>query len=109
MALAISEPYVGSDVANIKTTAVKSADGKYYIVNGVKKWITTGHFADYFSTAVRTDKGISMLLIGRSEGLETKLIKTSYSTSAGTAYVTFENASILCAQFVPTLATTHTL
>lgn len=32
-----------------------------------------------------------MLLIERGEGVETKLIKTSYSTSAGTAYVTFEN------------------
>jgi hypothetical protein len=34
-----------------------------------------------------------MLLIERSEGVETKIIKTSYSTSAGTAYVTFENVS----------------
>ena len=43
MALAITEPYTGSDVANIKTTAVRSADGKHFIVNGVKKWITTGN------------------------------------------------------------------
>lgn len=53
-----------------------------------------GHFADYFSTAVRTEKGISMLLIERGEGVETKLIKTSYSPSAGTAYVTFENVKV---------------
>jgi len=45
MALAITEPYTGSDVANIKTTAVKTPDGKHFIVNGVKKWITTGNFA----------------------------------------------------------------
>ena len=38
--LAISEPYAGSDVANLKTTARK--EGKYYIVNGLKKWITGG-------------------------------------------------------------------
>lgn len=44
--------------------------------------------------AVQTEKGISMLLIERSEGVETKLIKTSYSTSAGTAYVTFENVLV---------------
>jgi acyl-CoA dehydrogenase len=36
--LAITEPDAGSDVANIKTTATKSPDGKYYIVNGSKKW-----------------------------------------------------------------------
>lgn len=35
-----------------------------------------------------------MLLIERSEGVETKLIKTSYSPSAGTAYVTFENVKV---------------
>ena len=36
--IAITEPEAGSDVANIQTTAVKSADGKHYIVNGAKKW-----------------------------------------------------------------------
>ncbi|KAI8894039.1 acyl-CoA dehydrogenase/oxidase [Globomyces pollinis-pini] len=105
--LAISEPGAGSDVAAIKTTAVKTADGlnfdlfivigKHYIVNGVKKWITNGSFSDYFSTAVVTGKGpagISMLLIERSEGVETKPIKTSYSSSAGTAYVIFENVKV---------------
>mmetsp|Transcript_17024 Transcript_17024/g.23687 ORF Transcript_17024/g.23687 Transcript_17024/m.23687 type:complete len:515 (+) Transcript_17024:65-1609(+) len=92
--LAISEPTAGSDVANIKTTATKTPDGKFFIVNGVKKWITNGTFCDYFSTAVRTENGISMLLIERSEGLETESIKTSYSSSAGTAYITFENVKV---------------
>lgn len=63
------------------------------------KFVTTfffflGHWADYFSTAVKTDKGMSMLLIERCEGVETKLIKTSYSPSAGTAYVTFDNVRV---------------
>lgn len=40
--LAITEPFAGSDVAGIKTTAVKSADGSHWVVNGVKKWITAG-------------------------------------------------------------------
>lgn len=60
-------------------------------------WLTLhdiGHFADYFSTAVRTDKGISMILVERSEGLETKPIKTSYASTAGTAYVTFDNVKV---------------
>lgn len=38
--IAITEPDAGSDVANIKTTAVKSQDGKKYIVNGTKKWVS---------------------------------------------------------------------
>ncbi|KAI9488694.1 acyl-CoA dehydrogenase/oxidase [Zychaea mexicana] len=92
MSLAITEPYTGSDVASIRTVAKKVEGG--YVVNGVKKWITTGRFAHYFATAVRTEKGISMLLIERQEGVETKPIKTSYSQSAGTAYVTFENVFV---------------
>ncbi|KAI8391791.1 acyl-CoA dehydrogenase/oxidase [Radiomyces spectabilis] len=94
MCLAITEPYAGSDVARIRTTATRTPDGKYYIVNGVKKWITTGRWADYFSVAVKTDKGMSMLLIERGEGVETKAIKTSYSPSAGTALVIFENVKV---------------
>ena len=92
--MAITEPTVGSDVAGIKTTAKRSADGKHFIVNGTKKWITNGTFCDYFTTAVVTEKGISMLLIERSEGLETTPIKTSYSACAGTAYITYENVKV---------------
>lgn len=49
--LAISEVWAGSDVAGLKTTAVK--EGDVYVVNGVKKWITGGAKADFFTTAVR--------------------------------------------------------
>lgn len=67
-------------------------------MNGTKKWITNGTFCDYFTTAVRTgDKGIfgiSMMVIERTAGVSTKLIKTSYSPSAGTAYITFENVKV---------------
>lgn len=40
--LAITEAFAGSDVAGLRTTAVKTPDGKHYIVNGTKKWITNG-------------------------------------------------------------------
>lgn len=43
------EPYAGSDVAKIRTTAKR--EGDYYIVNGEKKWITFGCHADYFTVA----------------------------------------------------------
>ena len=36
--IAITEPEAGSDVANIQTTAIKTEDGNFYIVNGAKKW-----------------------------------------------------------------------
>jgi len=96
--LAISEPKGGSDVANLGTTATLSEDGTHYIVNGEKKWITNGIAADYFVTAVRTGKdgmgGVTLLLVERTEGLETRPIKTAYSPAAGTAYVTYDNVKV---------------
>lgn len=96
--LAISEAYAGSDVAGLRTRAVLDAKGENYIVSGTKKWITGGMYADWFVTAVRTGKagggGISMMLIPRSEQVETTVIKTKYSSAAGTAFVTFENAIV---------------
>jgi alkylation response protein AidB-like acyl-CoA dehydrogenase len=41
-----AEPGAGSDVANITTEAVKTEDGRHYIVNGEKKWITNGIWSD---------------------------------------------------------------
>lgn len=96
--LAVTEPFVGSDVAGLKTTAKKSECGRYYIVNGAKKWITAGLDADYFVTAVRTGGqgagGLSTLLVPRTEGLTTKLIQTAYGPSAGTSYVLYENVKV---------------
>lgn len=96
--LSITEPFVGSDVAKLRTRAVRSECGKFFIVSGVKKWISGGLDSDWFVTAVRTGGpgmgGISLLLIPRVEGLTTKLIKTSYAASAGTAYVTMENVKV---------------
>lgn len=46
-------------------------------------------------TGVRTSKtGLSMLLIPRDDNVETKIIKTSYSSSAGTAFVTFDKVLV---------------
>ncbi|KAJ3268226.1 hypothetical protein HDU76_011479, partial [Blyttiomyces sp. JEL0837] len=99
IALAITEPYAGSDVANITATATVSPDGKYYILNGEKKWITNGAWADFFVVAARTGKpgmgGISLLLAERGmEGLATRPIPCQGNVGSGTAYVTFENVKI---------------
>jgi alkylation response protein AidB-like acyl-CoA dehydrogenase len=78
--LNITEPYAGSDVANIRTTAKLSSDKKFYVVNGEKKWITNGMFADFFTVAVRTGGpgmgGISLLLLEKNmPGIECRLMK----------------------------------
>ena len=73
-ALAITEPSGGSDVAALRTTAVR--DGDHYVVNGEKTFITSGLRADYLTVAVRTDpeakgaRGLSLLLVeGDTPGL----------------------------------------
>ena len=64
-ALAVTEPGGGSDVAGIRTTAVR--DGDSYVVNGSKTFITSGVRADFVTTAVRTGgpghAGVSLLVI----------------------------------------------
>lgn len=67
---------------------------EYWIVNGTKKWITNGHFSDYFTVGCRTDGGFTVILIERGPGVETTMIKTSYSPTAGTAYITFDNVKV---------------
>jgi len=96
--LAITEPGAGSDVSNIQTEAILSSDGRHYIVNGQKKWITNGLWADYFTTAVRTGapggKGISVLVIPRGPGVKTVAMDCMGLMGSGTAVVTFEDAKV---------------
>ncbi len=65
--LGITEPGAGSDVASIRTKAVR--DGEHYVVNGAKTFITSGVRADFVTTAVRTGgdgyEGISLLVIDK--------------------------------------------
>ncbi|WP_407641782.1 acyl-CoA dehydrogenase family protein [Amycolatopsis panacis] len=66
-ALAVTEPDGGSDVAGIRTAAVR--EGDEYVVNGVKTFITSGCRADFVTTMVRTGEpgahGISLLVVER--------------------------------------------
>lgn len=65
--LGVTEPCAGSDVANLRTRAVR--DGESYVVNGAKTYITSGVRADFVTTAVRTGDagygGISLLVIDK--------------------------------------------
>jgi alkylation response protein AidB-like acyl-CoA dehydrogenase len=68
--LCITEPYAGSDVANIRCTAKKSADGTHYVVDGEKKWITNGVWADYFTVGGsnrRVRHGRNLLVTDRED------------------------------------------
>ncbi|MFC3053315.1 acyl-CoA dehydrogenase family protein [Kordiimonas pumila] len=77
-----SEPGAGSDLASLKTTAIK--DGDHYIINGQKTWTTLGHFGDWIFCLVRTDTkaekkqtGISFIVVDmKSPGVEVRPIIT---------------------------------
>lgn len=87
----------GSDVAGIKTTAVRQGD--HYIVNGAKKWITNGIWADYVTAAVRTGgkgaAGISVLIIPlKVEGVTTRQMFNSGVGASGSTYIEFDDVKV---------------
>ena len=96
--LCITEPFGGSDVAGMRTTAVKSGDK--YIINGSKTFITNGVYSDYLVVAAKTNpeiggKGISIFVMDRdTPGISaTKLDKLGWRAS-DTGEIAFDNVEI---------------
>jgi acyl-CoA dehydrogenase len=96
--LCISEPFGGSDVSGMRTTAVR--DGDEYVINGSKTFITNGMYSDYLVVSAKThpelgNKGISMFIIDReTPGISaTKLNKLGWRAS-DTAEIAFDNVRI---------------
>ena len=97
IALAITEPSGGSDVAQLKTRAERV--GNKYVVNGSKMFITSGMRADYYTVAVRTGGpgmgGISLMLIEKDMPgfTQTRLEKMGWHCS-DTAALYFDNVEV---------------
>ena len=96
--LCITEPFGGSDVAGMRTTAIKKGD--HYVLNGSKTFITNGVYADYMVVAAKTHpelnhKGISIFIIdSNAAGISTtKLDKLGWRAS-DTAEIAFDNVKI---------------
>jgi len=96
--LCITEPFGGSDVAGMRTTAVKKGDT--YVLNGSKTFITNGVYADYMVVAAKTqpelgNKGLSIFILdGNTSGISTtKLDKLGWRAS-DTAEIAFDNVVV---------------
>lgn len=96
--LCVTEPFGGSDVAGMRTTAVKQGDT--YVINGSKTFITNGVYSDYMIVAAKTNpelgnKGISMFIVdSKAEGVSvSKLDKLGWRAS-DTAEIAYDNVVI---------------
>ncbi|WP_420379009.1 acyl-CoA dehydrogenase family protein [Gilvibacter sp.] len=96
--LCVTEPFGGSDVSGMRSTAVKQGD--HYILNGSKTFITNGVYSDYLVVAAKTDpslgnKGISLFIVDRSmEGVAaTKLDKLGWRAS-DTGEISFTDVKV---------------
>lgn len=104
IALAITEPSGGSDVAALRTTARR--DGDHYVVSGSKTFISGGMRADWFTTAVRTGgegaRGISVLLIpaGLPGVARTRLDRKQGWWCSDTATIYFDEVRVPVANLV---------
>ena len=96
--LCITEPFGGSDVAGMRSTAIKKED--FYLLNGSKTFITNGVYSDYLIVAAKTDpsekyKGISLFVVDRAAAgvSATKLDKLGWRAS-DTGEIAFDNVRI---------------
>ena len=87
ISIGISEPDVGSDVAAVKTRAVRHGD--HWVINGEKTWITNGAYSDLFICTCRTGENeISHILIDREEsGYEVRNIEKMALNGQSTAQI----------------------
>ncbi len=102
-ALAITEAAGGSDVASLKTKAVR--EGGEFIVNGEKTFITSGMRADFYTVAVRTGSpgaaGVSLLLIERGRpGFTRAPLKKMGWWCSDTASLHFDNVRVPAANLI---------
>lgn len=101
--LGVSEPDAGSDVAALRTRAVR--DGEDYVINGSKLYISNGTIADYITLAVRTGEpgahGVSMIVVpADSPGLRRRRLKKLGTHASDTAELFFEDCRVPAANLL---------
>ncbi len=108
-AYALTEPQSGSDALAARTTAVLSPDGRHYVLNGQKMWITNGGFADLFTVFAKVDgEKFTAFLVERGMGVvsgkdEQKLGLDGSSTTA----VMLDNVAVPVGNLLGTIGEGH--
>ncbi|ODV12425.1 MAG: acyl-CoA dehydrogenase [Rubrivivax sp. SCN 70-15] len=105
-AVAVTEPDAGSDVAGLRTRAVR--DGEHWVIDGTKMFITNGVHADVYFVGARTDpkakgsRGISIFVVEKgTPGLRVgRALKKSGWLSSDTAELVFENCRVPAAHLL---------
>ncbi|ODM22613.1 hypothetical protein SI65_00202 [Aspergillus cristatus] len=97
--LRVTEPAVGSAVAGLTMTAAKTPDGSSYVLNGEKKWITQGRWADHGLVAARTGtsgaKGISVFIVPlNTKGISKRKMENSGVSSSGSTFLEFDEVYV---------------
>ncbi|MEW7289236.1 acyl-CoA dehydrogenase family protein [Aquimarina sp. 2304DJ70-9] len=93
----LTEPGAGSDANSGKTKAVLSEDGKHYILNGQKMWITNAGFADIFSVfcKIEGDENLSCLIVEKEWGVKLGVEENKLGIhGSSTRQVFFENVKV---------------
>ena len=95
-AYCLTEPDSGSDALGAKATATLSADGKYYLLNGTKQFITNGSFANLYTIFAKIDKEhFTAFLVERTtEGLSGPEEKKLGIRGSSTTQIVLENAKV---------------
>ena len=96
----ISEPDVGSNVAELKTTAKR--DGDSFIINGEKTWISNGHYSDFLIVTARTGpNALTHFMVDRKDhGYETRNIDKIAMNGQSTAQVFFSDCRVPASNIV---------
>lgn len=89
----------GSDVAGLTTVAEKSKDGRSFVINGQKKWITQGQLATHALIAARTGgtghKGITVFMLDMNmPGISRKKMYNSGVSSSGSTFIDLDNVVV---------------
>ncbi len=93
----LTEPGAGSDANSGKTKATLSEDGKHYILNGQKMWITNAGFADIFSVfcKIEDDENLSCLVVEKEWGVQLGVEESKLGIhGSSTRQVFFENVKV---------------